>query len=191
MAQRNLFVLTVIVLVLAYGLCRWLTQGRFGNLLIAIRDDEARVRFSGYNPTSFKTLVFAISGALAGIAGALYTVQSGIVSPQYMAIAFSIEMVIWVAVGGRGTLVGAIIGAVIVNWAGSLLSEQFPEIWLFFQGAMFLFVVTLLPQGLVGWFQEQWATKFRSVLGKPIPVSTYPRLETDPEVARERENLSN
>jgi len=82
-AQKFFYVLTILVLVGAYGLCRWLTQGRFGRLLIAIRDDESRVRFSGYNPTSFKTLVFAVSGALAGIAGALYTVQSGIVSPQY------------------------------------------------------------------------------------------------------------
>jgi urea transport system permease protein len=183
-----LFIISIVMLALAYGLCRWLTRGRFGNLLVAIRDDEPRVRFSGYNPTSFKTLVFAISGALAGVAGALYTVQSGIVSPQYMEIAFSIEMVIWVAVGGRGTLIGAIIGALLVNIARSLLSEQFPEIWLFFQGALFLVVVTVLPQGIVGWWREQSATQFRSLFGKGIPVSTYPSLETDPEVAREREN---
>ncbi len=187
-AQRNLFIISIVMLALAYGLCRWLTRGRFGNLLVAIRDDEPRVRFSGYNPTSFKTLVFAISGALAGVAGALYTVQSGIVSPQYMEIAFSIEMVIWVAVGGRGTLIGAIIGALLVNIARSLLSEQFPEIWLFFQGALFLVVVTVLPQGIVGWWREQSTTRFRSILGKGIPVSTYPSLETDPEVEREREN---
>jgi urea transport system permease protein len=189
-AQRNLYIVTVIMVALAYGLCRWLTRGRFGNLLIAIRDDEPRVRFSGYNPTSFKTLVFAVSGALAGIAGALYTMQSGIVSPQYMEIGFSIEMVIWVAVGGRGTLVGAIIGAMLVNLGRSLLSEQFPEVWMFFQGALFLLVVTVLPQGLVGWWQEQAATQWRSLLGKPLPIETYPQLETDPEVQRERENTN-
>jgi urea transport system permease protein len=189
-AQRNLYIATVIMTALSYGLCRWLTKGRFGNLLIAIRDDEPRVRFSGYNPTSFKTLVFAISGALAGVAGALYTMQSGIVSPQYMEIGFSIEMVIWVAVGGRGTLIGAIIGALVVNLGRSLLSEQFPEIWMFFQGALFLLVVTVLPQGLVGWWREQSATQWRSFSGKPIPVETYPQLETDPEVKRERDKIS-
>jgi urea transport system permease protein len=190
-AQRNLYLVTVIVLALAYGLCRWLTRGRFGNLLIAIRDDETRVRFSGYNPTHFKTVVFAISGALAGVAGALYTMQSGIVSPQYMEIAFSIEMVIWVAVGGRATLIGAMIGALLVNLARSLLSEKFPEIWLFFQGALFLIVVTVLPQGIVGWWREQAMGYLRSRFGQGIPVTTYPSLEIDPEVERERENLEN
>ncbi len=189
-AQRNLYIATVIMTALSYGLCRWLTKGRFGNLLIAIRDDEPRVRFSGYNPTSFKTLVFAISGALAGVAGALYTMQSGIVSPQYMEIGFSIEMVIWVAVGGRGTLIGAIIGALIVNLGRSLLSEQFPEIWMFFQGALFLLVVTVLPQGLVGWWQEQSADQWRSFTGKPMPVETYPQIDVDPEVNRERDRIS-
>ena len=94
------YIATVIALIAMYALCRWLTSGRFGLLLVAIRDDENRVRFSGYDPTAFKVLVFAVSGAIAGIAGALYTVQSGIISPQAMSIAFSIEMVIWVAVGG-------------------------------------------------------------------------------------------
>jgi urea transport system permease protein len=97
--QLFLYGVTVVVLVLVYALCRWLTSGRFGRMLVAIRDDENRVRFSGYNPTGFKVLVFSISGAIAGISGALYTVQSGIISPQAMDIAFSIEMVIWVAVG--------------------------------------------------------------------------------------------
>jgi urea transport system permease protein len=189
-AQRNLYIATVMMTALSYGLCRWLTKGRFGNLLIAIRDDEPRVRFSGYNPTSFKTLVFAISGALAGVAGALYTMQSGIVSPQYMEIGFSIEMVIWVAVGGRGTLIGAIIGALVVNLGRSLLSEQFPEIWMFFQGALFLLVVTVLPQGIVGWWREQSATQWRAFTGKPLPVETYPQIDVDPEVNRERDRIS-
>jgi urea transport system permease protein len=101
--QRNLFWLTLVLVVVAWLLCRWLTSGRFGDALMAIRDDEPRLRFTGYNPTAYKTVVFAVAGALAGISGALYTVQSGIVSPQYMAVPFSIEMVIWVAVGGRGS----------------------------------------------------------------------------------------
>ncbi|NEO53272.1 MAG: urea ABC transporter permease subunit UrtC [Okeania sp. SIO3B5] len=153
-AQLIFYEVTIISLIATYLICRWLTSGRFGRLLIAIRDDETRVRFSGYNPTEFKVLVFAISGAIAGISGALYTVQSGIVTPSYMEVAFSIEMVIWVAVGGRGTLVGAILGTLLVNFGRTFLSEQFPQIWLFFQGALFLLVVTILPNGIVGWWQE-------------------------------------
>ncbi|MDY7007255.1 MAG: urea ABC transporter permease subunit UrtC [Cyanobacteriota bacterium] len=163
-AQLIFYEVTIISLIATYLICRWLTSGRFGRLLIAIRDDETRVRFSGYNPTEFKVLVFAISGAIAGISGALYTVQSGIVTPSYMEVAFSIEMVIWVAVGGRGTLVGAIIGTLLVNFGRTFLSEQFPQIWLFFQGALFLLVVTILPNGIVGWWQEYAWLKLRSLL---------------------------
>jgi urea transport system permease protein len=187
--QFVFYTLTVLFLAATYGLCRWLTEGRFGNLLIAIRDDESRVRFTGYNPTGFKVLVFAISAALAGLAGAMYTLQTGIISPKAMDIAFSIEMVIWVAVGGRASLVGAILGALVVNFAKSLLSEQFPEIWLFFQGALFLIVVTVLPDGVVGWMRSQGVEQVRSLLGWRKQVITYPSLEEDPEVQRERENL--
>ena len=183
--QYAFYIATVVLLALTYGLCRWLTSGRFGRMLIAIRDDENRVRFSGYDPTAFKVVVFAVSGAIAGIAGALYTVQSGIVSPQYMDIAFSIEMVIWVAVGGRGTLVGAILGALIVSWGRALLSEAYPNIWLFFQGALFLIVVTVLPDGIVGWFRNRAADQMRSLFGKPKPVNTYPQLEIDETIRQE------
>ena len=185
--QFKLYLLTIFLLVAVYGLCRWLTSGRFGRLLIAIRDDEPRVRFSGYDQTSFKVLVFAVSGAIAGIAGALYTVQSGIVSPQYMDIAFSIEMVIWVAVGGRGTLVGAVLGALLVNWARVLLSERFPAVWLFFQGALFLIVVTVLPDGIIGWFRDDGINKARAFLGFPPKLKTFPTVEIDENVQRERE----
>ena len=156
------YVTTVLAVVLAYLLCRWLTSGLFGRILVAIRDDEPRVRFSGYDPTGFKVLVFAVSAALAGVAGALFTLQTGIISPNAMAVPFSIEMVIWVAVGGRASLVGAVLGALLVNFAKSLLSENFPEIWLFFQGGLFLLVVLVLPDGLVGWVRTQgrqlWVT---------------------------------
>ena len=187
--QMTFYLITVAVLVVMYLLCRWLTSGRFGRLLVAIRDDENRVRFSGYDPTGFKVLVFAVSGAIAGIAGALYTVQSGIVSPQFMDIAFSIEMVIWVAVGGRATLVGAILGALLVNWARALLSESFPEVWLFFQGALFLLVVTALPDGLVGWFRQQAPQQLRSLISKPEPLLTYPQIELDPDIQKERQEI--
>ncbi len=187
--QRNLFWLTVVMTVLAFLLCRWLTHGRFGDALIAIRDDEPRLRFTGYNPTAYKTVVFAVAGALAGISGALYTVQSGIVSPQYMAVPFSIEMVIWVAVGGRGTLIGAVLGAVLINYAKSLVSEALPETWLFIQGGLFLLVVLALPDGLVGWWRQGGPGRLIAMVGWPPRTATYPALDLDPQVAAEQEQL--
>jgi urea transport system permease protein len=186
--QTLFYVLSVVFLTGGYALCRWLTSGRLGRLLVAIRDDEPRVRFSGYDPTGYKVFVFAVSAALAGIAGALYTVQSGIITPKSMDIAFSIEMVIWVAVGGRATLVGAVIGTLIVNFAKTLLSEKYPEYWLFFQGALFLLVVTVLPDGILGWLRSDdllWLRTF----GRPKKVSTYPSLEEDLDVKYEQQNL--
>jgi urea transport system permease protein len=187
--QRYLFWLTVLFAVGAFLLCRWLTSGRFGDSLIAIRDDEARLSFTGYNPTAYKTLVFAVAGALAGISGALYTVQSGIVSPQFMAVPFSIEMVIWVAVGGRGTLIGAVLGAVLINYAKSLVSEALPETWLFIQGGLFLLVVTALPDGLVGWWRSGGPGRIQAMVGWPPVAATYPELDLDPAVQAEKAEL--
>lgn len=189
-AQLAFYEISIICLILVYLLCRWLTSGRFGRLLVAIRDDETRVRFSGYNPTGYKVLVFAISGAIAGIAGALYTVQTGIITPNAMDVAFSIEMVIWVAVGGRGTLIGAIFGVLLVRLAQTFLSERFPEVWLFFQGALFLIVVTVLPTGIIGWWREDGWNKLLNFFGYRRRVVTYPALEEDPEIQREREELT-
>lgn len=189
-AQRGFYIITVILLVLIYLLCRWLTSGRFGRLLVAIRDDETRVRFSGYNPTGYKVLVFAISGAIAGIAGALYTVQTGIINPSIMQVAFSIEMVIWVAVGGRGTLIGAILGTMLVRLAQTFLSESYPEIWLFFQGALFLIVVTVLPDGIVGWWTNYGWDKLRSLLGFQPKLITYPSLAENHEIEQDGEEVS-
>ncbi|OLP15673.1 urea ABC transporter permease subunit UrtC [Leptolyngbya sp. 'hensonii'] len=189
--QTMFYALSILFLMGAYALCRWLTSGRMGRMLVAIRDDEPRVRFSGYNPTWYKVFVFAVSAALAGISGALYTVQSGIITPKAMDVAFSIEMVIWVAVGGRGSLLGAILGALVVNFAKTLLSEQFPAFWLFFQGALFLLVVTVLPSGLLGWMRTDGILLLRSLLGRRPALITYPSLETDPEVEYERKNLGN
>jgi urea transport system permease protein len=184
--QRNLFWLTVLLVIGAFLLCRWLTRGRFGDALVAIRDDEPRLRFTGYNPTAYKTLVFAVAGALAGISGALYTVQSGIVSPQYMAVPFSIEMVIWVAVGGRGTLIGAVLGAVLINYAKSLVSEALPETWLFIQGGLFLLVVTALPDGLVGWWRSGGPARLMAMLQSPPWLPTYPGLDLNADLQAEQ-----
>lgn len=190
-AQIAFYELTILGIIIAYLLCRWLTSGRFGRLLIAIRDDEMRLRFSGYNPTPFKVLVFAISGAIAGLAGSLYTVQSGLITPDTMNVAFSIEMVIWVAVGGRATLIGAIIGALLVNFGASSFSVKFPEIWLFFQGALFLIVVTVLPDGIVGWVKYDGINLMKNILGIKPPVVAFPELVEDPEVLQEKEEFTN
>jgi urea transport system permease protein len=183
--QWLFYLLSLVGLVGAYAICRWLTNGRFGRLLMAIRDDEPRVRFSGYDPTSFKVFVLAVSAALAGIAGALYTVQSGIITPNAMDVSFSIEMIIWVAVGGRGTLIGAVIGALLVNFAKSILSEQFPAFWLFFQGALFLLVVTGLPDGIVGWFRQDGVELWQQLRGDRR-LATYPQVDLDEELQSER-----
>ena len=177
--QRGFFWVTAVMVIFTWLFVRWVVRGRFGDVLIAIRDDEPRLRFAGYNPTLFKTLVFAIAGGLAGIGGALYTVQSGIVSPQFMTVPFSIEMVIWVAVGGSGTLVGAILGAVAINYAKSLVSEALPQSWLFIQGGLFIIVVTALPEGVIGWFQGDGPSNLLNRLGMSRRSGTYPRLELD------------
>ena len=184
-AQLLFFRITLILLPFAFLLCKYLTSGRFGDSLVAIRDDEPRLRFSGFNPTPFKVIVFVVAGGLAGISGALYTVQSGIVSPQFMSISMSIEMVIWVAVGGRGTLVGPIIGAVLVNYLRSLVSEALPEAWLFVQGALFVFVVVLMPDGIYGWFTKGGFASMLAAFGIAKKTSTYPKLDIDESVREE------
>ena len=188
-AQIWFYRITVLLLPIAFLICRYFTSGRFGDALIAIRDDEQRLRFTGYNPVPFKTIVFIVAGALCGLSGALYTVQSGIVSPQFMTIAMSIEMVIWVAVGGRGTLVGPIIGAVLVNYIRSLVSEAIPEMWLFVQGALFIFVVTLMPDGIYGWFKSGGLRSILAAFGKAQSIATYPSLDQDEAIQKEAETI--
>jgi urea transport system permease protein len=158
--QRMLYVITVLALGGAYFLCRWIIQSRTGRVLIAIRDSEHRVLFSGYSPSTYKLFVFVVSAALAGLAGMLYVPQVGIITPAQIGVLPSLEMVIWVAVGGRGTLIGAVIGAVGVNFARSLLTNYFPELWPFFIGGLFILVVLVFPDGLVGMVRrmsEAWA----------------------------------
>jgi urea transport system permease protein len=149
-AQIILYFITVICLGLVYLFCHWLTESSFGRILIAIRDAEDRIRFCGYNPVTFKVFIFAISAGLAGLAGALFVPQVGIISPAMIGIVPSIEMVIWVAVGGRGTLFGAILGALIVNGCKSYLSESFPDAWLYFLGILYVAVILLVPEGIIG-----------------------------------------
>ena len=148
--QRGLYLITVIALIAAYLLCRWIVASRAGKVLIAIRDSESRVTFSGYTPWMFKLFVFVVAAGLAGLAGMLYVPQVGIITPAQIGVLPSLEVVIWVAVGGRGTLIGAILGAVAVNYGRSVLTNYFPEAWPFILGGLFVVVVTMFPDGLVG-----------------------------------------
>jgi urea transport system permease protein len=148
--QRALYILTVLCLGGAYLLCRWIIRSRAGRVLIAIRDSEQRVLFSGYSPVNYKLFVFVVSAALAGLAGMLYVPQVGIITPAQIGVLPSLEMVIWVAVGGRGSLAGAVLGAVGVNLGRSVLTNYFPELWPFFLGGLFIVVVLLVPDGMVG-----------------------------------------
>ena len=148
--QLALYWITLGTLALAYLALRWLLESRFGTLLLAIRDGENRVRFLGYNPLPFKVLAFAVAGILAGISGALVTLDLGVVSPAMFGVVPSIEMVIWVAVGGRSSLIGAVIGTLLVNFGKDWVSSAFPELWLYVVGLAFILVVTLAPAGVVG-----------------------------------------
>jgi urea transport system permease protein len=148
--RMTLFVITGLVLVAALLLARFIVTSKFGRVLTAIRDAESRVMFSGYDPLWYKLAIWTLSAVLAGIAGALYVPQVGIINPGEMSPANSIEIAIWVAVGGRGSLVGAILGAFLVNGAKSWFTVAFPEYWLFFLGAIFIAVTLFLPRGVVG-----------------------------------------
>ena len=148
--QRGLYIMTVLALAASYMLCRWIVSSRAGNVLIAIRDSESRVTFSGYTPWMYKLFVFVVAAGLAGLAGMLYVPQVGIITPAQIGVLPSLEVVIWVAVGGRGTLIGAILGAVAVNYGRSVLTNYFPEAWPFILGGLFVVVVTMFPDGLVG-----------------------------------------
>jgi len=145
-----LFVLTAAALAASYLACRRIVESRAGRVMHAIRDAESRTRFLGYPVESFKLWIFVFSAIIAGIAGALYVPQVGIINPGEFAPINSIEAVIWVAVGGRGTLYGAVLGALMVNYAKTYLTGAFPEVWLYALGALFVLVTIFLPRGVVG-----------------------------------------
>lgn len=145
-----LFALTGMVLISSFMLFRWLVRSKYGRVLMAIRDAESRVMFCGYDPLWYKLGVWTLSAVLCGIAGALYVPQVGIINPGEMSPANSIEIAIWVAVGGRGTLIGPIAGAFLVNGAKSWFTMAFPEFWLYFLGLLFVLVTLFMPRGVVG-----------------------------------------
>ena len=144
-----LYFISLLSLVGVYWLCYAIVKSRLGRVLIAIRDNENRVRFSGYKPYQFKVFVFTISAMIAGLGGVLYAPQMGIFTPTNMEVKESILVVIWVAVGGRGSLSGPILGAMVVNLTYNFLTSKWPESWPFVQGAMFISVVLILPDGLI------------------------------------------
>jgi urea transport system permease protein len=150
-----LFIATCIALALSLLLCLFITQSRLGMVMTAIRDAESRTRFLGYRVEMFKLFAFTVSACIAGVAGALYVTQVGIINPSEFSPANSIEAVIWTAVGGRGTLFGPVLGAVVVNFGKSWFTSALPEIWLFALGGLFLAVTLFLPKGLAGLFERQ------------------------------------
>ncbi len=164
--RRGLYIASVVALGLGFLLCRYIVTSKLGRLLLAVRDAQSRVRFLGYSVAHAQVFVFTISAVLAGIAGALYVPQVGIINPGEFSPANSIEIAIWVAVGGRGTLVGAVIGAVIINYAKTYLTGAVPEAWLYFLGAIFVLVTLVFPRGIVG-LVSRWRGPRRAPPGEP------------------------
>ncbi len=166
--RAGLFIASAVALGLGFMLCSAITGSKLGKVLIAVRDAETRTRFLGYRVEHYKLFVFVLSAMLAGIAGALYVPQVGIINPGEFAPANSIEIVIWVAVGGRGTLIGAVLGAVLVNYAKTWFTGALPEIWLFALGGLFVATTLFLPKGLLGAAHDgiAWLQRARPVRGE-------------------------
>lgn len=177
--QRILYFIVATTLLLVFLATRELVLGRYGRLLIAVRDDEDRVRFLGYDPTRVKLVAYVIAAGLAGLAGALFVPVVGIISPALLGIVPSIEMVIWVALGGRTALAWAAAGAVIVNWAKTSISEQFPSTWLYLQGLLFIVVILFLPKGVAGAIEH-----LRALAGR-LPVRRRERIAAPGPAATE------
>ena len=174
--RRVLFASSVGMLALGLWLASSIVNSKLGKVLIAIRDAESRTRFIGYRVAEYKTVIFTVSACMAGVAGALYVPQVGIINPSEFSPGNSIEAVIWVAVGGRGTLVGAIVGAVAVNWGKTWFTGVFPEAWLFALGALFVAGPLLLPKGIVGTLSQLLAKRGSSQM-YASPIVASERLE--------------
>jgi len=177
--MRILYIVTALFLLVCYLLSRWLTKSMMGKVLTAIRDKEDRLQFLGYSVSNYKIFIFSLGAAFAGIAGALYVPQVGIITPAQIGVIPSLEIVVWVATGGRGTLVGSILGAVSVNWARSYLTGKVPELWPHILGGLFIGVVLFFPNGLIGLPKQIFGLvkKIRNKVQKrsgstPKPVST-------------------
>ena len=172
-AQTGFYLATVVCLVLVYLVATQITTSRFGRMLVALRDNEARVRFLGYNPVMLKTLIFVVSAIFAALAGILFVPQVGIISPSSMGVVPSIEMVIWVAIGGRGTLFGAVVGALVVSYARSFFSEAYPDIWQYFLGLLFVVSVLFFKSGIVGTLLIGFNRLRVMLSGEPLEMSEH------------------
>lgn len=167
--RRALFIASALALAIAYVLCRFITSSKLGRVLISVRDAESRTRFIGYRVEHYKLFVFVISAMLAGVAGALYVPQVGIINPGEFSPINSIEIIIWVAVGGRATLYGAIVGAILVNYAKTYFTAALPDAWLFMLGGLFVITTLYLPQGLVGLLKNKLGSQTKTAQGEQDP----------------------
>ena len=181
--QRGLYVTTAISLLLVYLGCQWLSRTKFGLVQRAIRDRENRVLFSGYAAGNYKLFVFVLSALIAGVGGALYVPQVGIINPSEMQPQNSLEAVVWVAIGGRGTLIGPVLGAILVNALKSWATRAYPDMWLLFLGALFVLVTLLLPNGLVGLPEQMRGWKRRASARKNVSPDVAP-LGADKQLAK-------
>lgn len=182
--RAALFALSCLALIAGFLICRAIVSSKLGKVLIAIRDAESRTRFLGYRVESYKLFVFTVSACMAGVAGALYVPQVGIINPSEFAPGNSIEAVIWVAVGGRGTLVGAALGAVVVNYAKTFFtSGVLAPYWLFMLGALFILVTLLLPKGIVGTFNAWWDQSTEKRTAATIASAAAEDGVTEPKMA--------
>jgi urea transport system permease protein len=174
--RAALFAATILSLMIGFLICRSIVASKFGKVLVAIRDAETRTRFLGYRVEAYKLTVFTLSACMAGVAGALYVPQVGIINPGEFSPAQSIEAVIWVAVGGRGTLIGPVLGAVLVNYGKTYFtSGMLAPYWLFMLGGLFIAVTLFLPRGIVGtvrYLVSEWREKERAALAAPADKAT-------------------
>lgn len=180
-AKTILYYVNALMLLAAILACRWIQLSKLGTLLLAMRDKEDRVRFSGYDVSMFKVFVFCLSAMLAGIGGALFTLQVGFMSPSIVGIVPSIEMVIFAAVGGRMSLIGAVYGALLVNAGKTYFSESFPELWLFLMAALFIGVVLAFPNGLAGLYESHVKPWFIRRKSMHAPKPEAPADDVAPE----------
>ncbi len=179
-AKYILYYVNGVLLIGCVVFTRWVLSTKFGMLLLALREKEDRVRFSGYDVANFKTLAFCMSAVMCAIGGAMFTLQVGFMSPSFVGITPSIEMVIYTAVGGRMSVVGAVFGTLMVNFAKTFFSEEYPDLWLFLMGATFIGVVLLFPDGLAGLYERFGKPRLQKLI-KRGPAK--PQSATDPAVA--------
>jgi urea transport system permease protein len=183
-AKRWLYIASAALLMVVYMGCRWLTCTKFGLIQQAIRDGENRVLFSGYPVARFKLFIFVLSAVIASLGGALYVPQVGIINPSEMGTEKSLEAVVWCAVGGRGTLIGPIVGAVGVNMLKSWATRAYPDLWLLLMGGMFILVVLFLPKGIVGGLVDLWKYGIRALNSRDGGDGGTPKITIDTPTAR-------